>query len=1481
MTELPRRYELRDRLGRGGGGEVWSVHDRITGETLALKLLFLEAGQEELAALVREASALSGLEGLGLPRVVAFGTTRGEERRPYLLRELVVGDSLDAVYERKGANWIKPLVTASEKLTAIHRAGFLHGDLKPANIIVSEGGDATLVDLGLAAPWQDRTMARGLTPKYAAPELTLGKPLSVRAEVYSLGATLLEGIERRGGDLSPSVTLALRAVAERATAAEQTGRYPSVDEFAKALQQASDTVPVTDVTSEAAWPVLGLDRTVASVRATIEGLEAGEWLLLRGARGSGRTTLLRRLCWTLGTEGVEIAVLERPRSGIAVEDSVRLELEGRKVDYVVLDDAEFLLGSDAGEARARSLIKQALADGARAIAVGRSDDLTALTDRAPLTFDVPELDPSEIERLLSSAMPSLPERLVPVLRDRAKGNPGRLRQMAKRLAHRAILTEGDLAQHLGDTSVPMAAPANIDEWLSRIELLVDTGRFADADDLAESPVAFKSDDASTLRLVILRARIAVGRGAAERALEMLTRARPVSEKSSLARQYHVVFARALLRLGSYAEARKTAALAQGPTDATSAEARALEGTALLYTGDEKTGLLALADAEKIAEASGNSRTMAIVQGTIAVAEQRLGNNANARGAYQRSLELAEKANDASTMALSRLNLAGLARAEQEYSQAISHFESAVDLGQRSGTGIAVLGALLGLANLDLYLGRIARARASIDTLRKDRAALAPQQDATLLGLEADLAERSGEPKKARELYERCAAAWDTQGRARDAIEARLERILSLSRDASFPKEKLTSELGVLEKRSDLASLGEHEVLYALVQGLVFGRTGEDARSKDHLDRTVELARKYRLREWEWMALDARARLLAQDGLTALARRDADAALEILEETAAKLPRDLREVFWNDPRREALRTVASRHEPFRNPHATLPQSALPALGRSRTTTLNAMRRDDRLDFLLELTRELAAFKELPHLLGRVTELAVALVEAERGFVVLENEDGGLTVHAAKARSGDETHREFSRSVAEGVIQSGTPIVTTRAKEDVRLKSAASVHALMIQSIACVPIRGTGDGSPIGALYVETRTRRGERFEAELVTLSAFADQAAIAIENARLLAENRAREAALIASNKELEKAKERLSEVLGRRTEQLAATRRDLRDVRSKLERHFGYGGLLGQSPSMRKLFSILERVKDTNVPVLITGESGTGKEVVARTIHDLGPRSRRPFIGVNCGAIPGNLLEGELFGHTKGAFTGADRDRKGLFREAAGGTLLLDEIGEMPSSMQPGLLRVLQESKVRPVGGNEEESVDVRVVAATNRSLPAMVEEGTFRQDLFYRLRVIEVAIPPLRERAEDIPILVDHFLGVFAARYQRPRKSVSRDALRLFEDWPWPGNVRELENVLLNAWLMSDEDELEPRDFELLQSASSLAPPDSGSKVLANASRTPRRASTRAEFKISEKEEILAALAECNWNRAAAAAKLGLPRRTFYRRLKEFKIL
>jgi two-component system response regulator AtoC len=260
-----------------------------------------------------------------------------------------------------------------------------------------------------------------------------------------------------------------------------------------------------------------------------------------------------------------------------------------------------------------------------------------------------------------------------------------------------------------------------------------------------------------------------------------------------------------------------------------------------------------------------------------------------------------------------------------------------------------------------------------------------------------------------------------------------------------------------------------------------------------------------------------------------------------------------------------------------------------------------------------------------------------------------------------------------------------------------------------------------------------------------------------------------------------------------RKAEERESLRREVRRLRAKVEEAEGFQEVIGHSPAIREVLDLAARVAPYPTTVLITGESGTGKEAVARAVHRSSPRRALPFVGVNCGAIPENLLESELFGHEKGAFTGADRAREGLFTEADRGTLFLDEIGELPMSLQVKLLRALQERRVRPVGGSQERPVDVRVLAATSRDLIEEVEEGRFREDLFYRINVIHLHLPPLRTRPEDVAVLAEHFLRRHSARLGIENPVLPSTLLPLLARYTWPGNVRELENVVERALVLS----------------------------------------------------------------------------------------
>jgi two-component system, NtrC family, response regulator AtoC len=267
-----------------------------------------------------------------------------------------------------------------------------------------------------------------------------------------------------------------------------------------------------------------------------------------------------------------------------------------------------------------------------------------------------------------------------------------------------------------------------------------------------------------------------------------------------------------------------------------------------------------------------------------------------------------------------------------------------------------------------------------------------------------------------------------------------------------------------------------------------------------------------------------------------------------------------------------------------------------------------------------------------------------------------------------------------------------------------------------------------------------------------------------------------------------------------RKAEERERLRDENRRLRREIEASRPHAGIIAESPSMKEVLRVVGKVAPAKTTVLISGESGTGKELVARAVHELSPRKGGPFVAVNCGAIPDQLIESELFGHAKGAFTGAQSAKRGLFEEADSGTLLLDEIGDLPLQLQVSLLRVLQEGEIRRVGDARSIKVDVRVLAATNRDLAQDVSQGKFREDLFYRLNVVALKLPPLRDRPEELPALAERFIAQHASRLGIPRKDISSEALVLMQEWRWPGNVRELENALERALVLSEGDEISP---------------------------------------------------------------------------------
>jgi DNA-binding NtrC family response regulator len=330
------------------------------------------------------------------------------------------------------------------------------------------------------------------------------------------------------------------------------------------------------------------------------------------------------------------------------------------------------------------------------------------------------------------------------------------------------------------------------------------------------------------------------------------------------------------------------------------------------------------------------------------------------------------------------------------------------------------------------------------------------------------------------------------------------------------------------------------------------------------------------------------------------------------------------------------------------------------------------------------------------------------------------------------------------------------------------------------------------------------------------------------------------------------------------------SARRENTRLRRQLREYGQFGGMVGDSPPMREIYTLIEQVAPSTASVLITGESGTGKEVAARTIHELSLRSDQPFVALNCAAIPDTLMESELFGHEKGAFTGAAERRQGCFELANGGTLFLDEIAEMPAGLQAKLLRVLEDRTVRRIGASREVAVDVRVLAATNKDPDEAVRKCEFREDLLYRLNVIQINLPPLRDRREDIPLLAGHLVNIMNERHKRPARIVDPDAMALLMNHNWPGNVRELRNVLERAVIVCEGEQIQPRH---------LPPRLTGPTPVESASGDVIQLPVGLPLDEVERRVILRTLAKTDYNKTRAAEVLQISLKTLHNKLKAYR--
>ncbi len=534
-----------------------------------------------------------------------------------------------------------------------------------------------------------------------------------------------------------------------------------------------------------------------------------------------------------------------------------------------------------------------------------------------------------------------------------------------------------------------------------------------------------------------------------------------------------------------------------------------------------------------------------------------------------------------------------------------------------------------------------------------------------------------------------------------------------------------------------------------------------------------------------------------------------------------------------------------------------------------------RRTELLEKLLEVTARLAEEPDPIKLMERILDEGIAIVRAERGFAVasFRAADGNLTFRVVAARNVEKAaiekpDFEFSRTVVRKVAEAGVAQLVTDAPNDPLTKDVTSINVIDVRSVICAPLRA--QGQTLGVLYLDHRFVKREFTAGDLAAVETFARPAAVVLAAAQ-------RAEQIAAQRDELAKRVAIIERLRAELKEQYLERSRELNQLREQAPAapgsEPGVPEIVARSPAMKAVLQLVRRVAPADASVLIVGESGTGKEGLARALHSRSPRARGPFRAENCAAIPDTLLESELFGHERGAFTGAESARVGIFEAARGGTILLDEIGDMSPSLQVKLLRVLQERAIRRVGGDELIPVDVRIIGATHHDLEAMVADGRFRADLYYRLNVVRIEVPPLRERLACIPALIDHFLAAF-----RDQNLVVEPQVReLLLTYPWPGNVRELQNEVRRLAVLAGQ-------------GGTVRPGLLSASILAHAGRGPREANKGAaaepllpamwRLDDVEREAILRALRHCHGNKTSAAKLLGVPKTTLYHRMEKLEI-
>ncbi len=1054
-------------------------------------------------------------------------------------------------------------------------------------------------------------------------------------------------------------------------------------------------------------------------------------------------------------------------------------------------------------------------------------------------------------------------------------------------------------------------PASAERMIRAAETLTESNRFAEAIDvLDELHAGWTVEGEGLARTRYVRGLALLKLGSAEAAVQSMAQALELPLEEVLADRVRLDLARAMERTGQFAEALDVVRQGGWSDPSLAGEALAQRAFLLYRLGRDEEAARCCSEADAVLPQV-PSRNRIRVHNTLGLILFRQGRFDEARNHYEVAVQLSTEAGNPLWKASAEHNFGQLEDECGHLEHALQLFRGGQSWLQKYGDRqmAVVLATTIGRTLLDL--GQIEEAKRELQRAREelDIVSLGPQFQRALSTAQAQVAVAEGELDVAAHHLSDARRFAEKQGDRRGILVADFisMEVLVYQGDEETGSKLLQN----IRRQVEAYSTAELEE-YRSARELLFATWLEDQERIDEALDSVPSLPSSPKRRADLVEAVVRAQLAA-------GRKDAAAVL-LAEELPRLATTDLvaQQALWKSfrvaanpasisvtereqvvrevdqlvamghRRRRAEATFAlgqslgdpallqqaqqlavqASHQPLvRRIEAAIEEVGLPDSGAAPLT--QGRLRD--LEQLKEVTKAIGREVDGERLLRLVLDHAVESTNAKRGFLILLKGESMSIPVARNIEASDIENPEFSvsSSVAKTTALEGKPYIASDASVDERFRHASSISQLKLQSILCVPLRSRDQ--VIGAIYVDDPTRIDRFDDDDRRYLEDLSDHAAIALEKAQLLRDNISRQKKLERSNREIERLNQELKKQVQDQAQELTVVKESLRATQAELSLKYDYPTIISRSQRMQEVLSVIDRVTDSPYPVYLYGESGTGKELIARSLHRNGSRSKGPYLPMNCANLSPGLAESELFGHVKGAFTGADRDKPGAFELTDGGILFLDEVGDASLEIQSKLLRIIQFGEVLRVGSDEPRHVDVRVVSASNKDLQQEVVEGRFREDLYFRLIVHRVELPPLRERREDVPLLLEHFQELHGERLGVEPLRFLRGTRELLINYDWPGNVRELENCVIDLLVrFGDRGEVDEANL----------PPKfhrgyPGGAVVAQGQ------TLKELMDLHEKKLIEAALLKCGGVRSKAARMLGMSERNLYKKLSKYGFL